>query len=104
MYDDIYKLDASLVIPTEHLRMSIMNHIDTLKPIIENAVKEAIEKLETDSQYQERLKVTIRDSVVRTTSDMINKLIDTLCYEYVDSKKDEINKVLNNIIFNKYKY
>lgn len=99
MYDDVYKLDASLVIPTEHLRMSVMNHIDTLKPVIEDAVKEAIEKLETDKQYQERLKITIKDSVVRTTSDMIDKLINTLCYEYVDSKKDEINRVLNNVIF-----
>ena len=101
MYNDVYKLDASLVIPTEQLKMSIMHHIDTLKPIIEDAVKEAIEKLETDSQYQEHLKATIKNSVVRNTSDMINKLIDTLCYEYVDSKKDEINKVLNNVIFNK---
>lgn len=101
MYDDVYKLDANLVIPTEHLKMSIMNHIDTLKPIIEDAVKEALKKLETDKQYQERLKVTIKDSVVRTTSDMIDKLINTLCYEYVDSKKDEINRVLNNVIFNR---
>ena len=101
MYDDVYKLDASLVIPTEQLKMSIMHHIDTLKPIIEDAVKEAIEKLEADEQYQERLKITIKDSIVRTTSDMIDKLINTLCYEYVDSKKDEINKVLNNVIFNK---
>lgn len=101
MYDDVYKLDANLVIPTEQLKMSIMNHIGTLKPIIENAVKEAIEKLETDSQYQEHLKVTIKDSVVRTTSKMIDELINTLCYEYVDSKKDEINRALNNIIFNK---
>lgn len=101
MYDDVYKLDASLIIPTEHLRMSILNHIDTLKPIIENAVKEAIEKLETDSQYQERLEATIKNSVVRNTNDMINKLIDTLCYEYVDSKRDEINRALNKVIFNK---
>ena len=101
MYDDVYKLDASLIIPTEHLRMSIINHIDTLKPIIENAVKEAIEKLETDSQYQEHLKITIKNSVVKTTRDMIDKLIDTLCYEYVDSKKDEINRALNNVVFNK---
>lgn len=101
MYDDIYKLDASLVIPTEHLKMSIMNHIDTLKPVIEDAVKEAIEKLETDKQYQEHLKVTIKDSIVRTARDMIDRLINKLCYEYVDSKKDEINRVLNNVIFNK---
>ena len=101
MYDDVYKLDASLIIPTEHLRMSIINHIDTLKPIIENAVKEAIEKLETDSQYQEHLKITIKNSVVKTTRDMIDKLIDTLCYEYVDSKKDEINRAFNNVVFNK---
>ena len=101
MYDDVYKLDTNLIIPTEQLRMSVMHHIDTLKPIIENAVKEAIEKLETDKQYQEHLKVAIKDSVVKTTSDMIDKLINTLCYEYVDSKKDEINRALNNIIFNK---
>ena len=101
MYNDVYKLDASLVIPTEQLKMSIMHHIDTLKPIIEDAVKEAIEKLETDSQYQEHLKATIKNSVVRNTSDMINKLIDTLCYEYVDSKKDEINRILNKVILNK---
>ena len=101
MYNDVYKLDASLVIPTEQLKMSVMNHIDTLKPIIEDAVKEAIEKLETDSQYQEHLKATIKNSVVRNTSDMINKLIDTLCYEYVDSKKDEINRILNKVILNK---
>ena len=101
MYNDVYKLDASLVIPTEQLKMSIMHHIDTLKPIIEDAVKEAIEKLEADEQYQEHLKATIKNSVVRNTSDMINKLIDTLCYEYVDSKKDEINRILNKVILNK---
>ena len=101
MYDDVYKLDANLVIPTEHLRMSIMNHIDTLKPVIENAVKEAIEKLETDKQYQERLKVTIKDSVIRTTENMIDKLINGLCSRYVDSKTKELNRVIHNVIFNK---
>lgn len=101
MYDDVYKLDASLIIPTEHLKMSIMNHIDMLKPIIEDAAKEAIEKLETDKQYQEHLKVVIKDSIIKTTRDMIDKHINTLCYEYVDSKKDEINKVLNKVIFNR---
>lgn len=89
---------VTLDIPSQKVMAQAMEVFDEYQPIVQEALKEAKEKLLFDKDYQEKVKDSLGSCVEDVMRDGIKKICEKIIFEAYVEKSSDIERMVRGMV------